>query len=65
MIITKEYLRNNLNNMFVFGDNLLRRGYAGAASLRDEPNAYGFITKKAPNNDDKSFYHNLLILITF
>jgi len=24
--------------------------------LRDEPNTYGFVTKKAPNNDDDSFF---------
>jgi lantibiotic modifying enzyme len=56
IIITKEYLRNNPNHVFVFGDNLKRRGKGGAAKLRDEPNVYGFITKKAPNNDIDSFY---------
>lgn len=56
MLITKEYLRANPKHIFVFGDNLLRKGYGGAAALRDEPNAYGFITKKAPSNNDKSFY---------
>jgi hypothetical protein len=57
MIITKEYLRANPNHIFVFGDNLLRKGKGGAAELRDEPNARGFITKKAPNNETESFYH--------
>lgn len=56
MIITKEYLREHPNHVFVFGDNLLRQGRGGAAALRDEPNTYGFITKKAPNNQDESFY---------
>lgn len=56
MKITKSYLRNNPNHIFVFGDNLKRKGYGGAATLRDEPNTYGFITKKAPNNNDGSFY---------
>jgi len=56
MIITREYLRANPNHVFVFGDNLLRKGKGGAAELRDEPNAYGFITKKYPNNEDASFY---------
>jgi len=56
MIITKSYLRQNPNHIFVFGDNLKRKGYGGAAKLRDEPNTYGFITKKAPNNNDGSFY---------
>lgn len=55
-IITKEYLRKNPNHIFVFGDNVLRTGHGGAAVLRDEPNTYGFITKKIPNNEDSSFY---------
>jgi hypothetical protein len=56
MLITKEYLREHPDHVFVFGDNLLRQGKGGAATLRDEPNTYGFITKKAPNNKDESFY---------
>lgn len=55
-IITKEYLNINKNHIFVFGDNLKRIGYGGAAILRNEPNTYGFITKKSPDNKDKSFY---------
>lgn len=56
MKITKSYLRQNKNHIFVFGDNLLRKGKGGAAELRDEPNTFGFITKKAPNNNIGSFY---------
>ena len=44
--ITREFLRDNPNIIFVFGDNEGRVGYGGAAALRDEPNTYGFITKK-------------------
>ncbi len=54
--ITKEYLRNHLNFVFIFGDNLDRKGKRGAATLRDEPNTFGFITKKHPDNLDSSFY---------
>ena len=54
--ITTEFLRKNPNIIFVFGDNLVRRGKGGAARLRDEPNAYGFLTKKYPNNKDSSFF---------
>lgn len=54
--ITSEYLRNNPSHIFVFGDNTIRKGKGGAAKLRDEPNTYGFITKKYPNNNDSSFY---------
>lgn len=55
-IITQKYLQDNPDHIFVFGDNLLRKGKKGAAKLRDLYNSYGFITKKYPNNDIKSFY---------
>jgi hypothetical protein len=54
--VTAEFLRENPDVIFVFGDNLIRKGKGGAAVLRDEPNTYGFITKKYPNNQDSSFY---------
>lgn len=55
-LITAKYLRENPTHIFVFGDNLARKGKGGSAALRDEKNTYGFITKKAPNNDPESFY---------
>lgn len=54
--ITAEYLRAHPDHIFVFGDNTIRKGKGGAATLRDEPNTWGFITKKLPNNHDDSFY---------
>lgn len=56
MIITKEFLRNNPNIIFVYGDNTCHRGKGGAAALRDEPNTYGFVTKRYPSNEDDSFF---------
>ena len=56
LIITQKYLQDNPDHIFVFGDNHLRKGKAGAAKLRDLPNSYGFITKKYPNNNIESFY---------
>ena len=55
-IIDKHYLRQNPKHVFVFGDNLLRKGYGGAAILRNEPNVYGFVTKKAPTNNPSDSY---------
>ena len=55
-IVDRKYLRQHRDEIFVFGDNLLQIGHGGAAALRDEPNTYGFITKKYPNNNDNSFY---------
>lgn len=54
--ITQEFLDFNSSTYFVFGDNLERWGYGGAAKLRDHPRAIGFITKKFPDNKDESFY---------
>ena len=55
--ITQYFLDSNPNAYFIFGDNVERRGYSGAAKLRDHPHALGFITKKFPDNRDTSFYH--------
>jgi len=56
-IVTKEFLDQNPNAVFIFGDNRRRLGYGGAASLRDHPQTYGFITKKNPDDMDESFFH--------
>ena len=56
MSITREYLRSHPNEVFVFGDNQIRQGHGGAAALRDEPNTYGFVTKKYPDNHPASFF---------
>lgn len=55
-MITLQYLREHPDHIFVFGDNQLRKGKKGAATLRDEPNSYGFITKKYPSYKDGAFY---------
>jgi len=54
--ITAKYLKDHPDQIFVYGDNTTRKGKGGAAALRDEPNSYGFITKKHPNNREGSFY---------
>jgi hypothetical protein len=54
--ITEQFLDTNPDSYFVFGDNLIRQGYGGAAILRDHPQAIGFVTKKFPDNRDTSFY---------
>ena len=55
-IVTKQFLDENPNAVFIFGDNLRRVGYGGAAALRDHKQTYGFITKRNPDNMDESFY---------
>jgi hypothetical protein len=54
--ITEEFLNNNPNAFFVFGDNLEHKGFGGAAKFRNHPRAIGFVTKKAPDNLAKSSY---------
>lgn len=54
--VTRYFLDSDPNVYFVFGDNIERKGYGGAAKLRDHPHALGFITKKFPDNKDNSFY---------
>ena len=56
IFIDKKYLKENPNHIFVFGDNTLRVGLGGAAILRNEPNTYGFITKKKPSHRDEDYY---------
>ena len=55
-MVTKEFLDQNPNVIFVFGDNTIRQGMGGAAKLRFHPQSYGFITKILPDNKDSSFY---------
>lgn len=46
--------------LFVFGDNLKRKGFGGqAACMRDEPNAVGLPTKAQPDNLKDSFFCDL------
>ena len=56
LTITHEFLDMNPNAYVIFGDNLIKKGFSGAAKLRDHPHAIGFITKKYPDNKDESFY---------
>lgn len=56
VFVTQDHLLRHPDHIFVFGDNLERKGNAGAAKLRNMPNSYGFITKKYPNNFDESFF---------
>lgn len=55
-LVTRDMLRREPETLFVFGDNLERRGYGGqAAEMRGEPNAVGIPTKRAPRADEEAF----------
>jgi hypothetical protein len=56
-LITRQYVRAHPDKIFLFGDNLDRRGFGGqAASMRGEPNAIGILTKKSPSYSDGAFF---------
>lgn len=48
--------RTNKDKLYVFGDNLLGKGKAGQACIRDEPNAFGIPTKRFPSMMEGSFF---------
>jgi hypothetical protein len=49
--------RESPNSLFVFGDNMVRRGLGGqAAALRGEPNAVGIPTKWFPTMEEKAYF---------
>jgi len=55
--ITRAMLRSEPATLFVFGDNLQRRGLGGQAKeMRGEPNAVGIPTKRAPSMRPDAFF---------
>lgn len=50
-------LRAEPEKLFVFGDNLLERGFGGQAKeMRGEPNAVGLPTKRSPSMCESAFF---------
>lgn len=54
--LNTKICEENGNKIFVFGDNLLKKGMAGQAVIRNMPNAYGIPTKRAPSMHQNSFF---------
>lgn len=52
---TPEYLRNHSDIIFVFGDNLIRKGNGGQAIIRNEPNALGLVSKRTPHHSPTAY----------
>lgn len=53
---TRETIKSKPNELFVFGDNLVRMGYGGQAkAARGEPNAVGIPTKVKPDMTASAF----------
>lgn len=56
-IIKRQKLKQNPDVLYLFGDNLLRKGLGGQAKeMRGEENAIGILSKKYPSNQESSFY---------
>ena len=55
-VYSVSLLRKNPDKVFIFGDNLKGYGKGGQAIIRDEPNAIGIPTKKAPSMNPGSFF---------
>lgn len=61
MFVIKDWLnvdlcKENPDAIIVYGDNLLRRGKAGQAIIRDEKNSFGIPTKRLPSMNDNAFF---------
>lgn len=56
--LTLKVYQDNPEYIFVFGDNLIGRGKAGQAIIRDEPNAIGIPTKRLPSMKNGSFFND-------
>lgn len=56
-MIFREDLRRNASVLYVFGDNVMRRGMGGQAQhMRGEKNAVGVATKYRPGMDPEDFF---------
>jgi hypothetical protein len=55
--VTRRDIEAHPERLYVFGDNLQRRGLGGqAAECRGASNAVGIPTKRAPSMDDAAFF---------
>lgn len=66
--ITREFVRSHQTWLFVFGDNLAKKGLGGQArEMRGEPNAIGIATKRSPSMNSDAFFsdsdiHNVIVM---
>ena len=59
MFVTREFIKLHKRWLFIFGDNLVKRGYGGQAkACRGEPNTLGIPTKRYPTWDENAFFTN-------
>jgi hypothetical protein len=51
-----DLCENNKNSLYVFGDNVIHKGKAGQAVIRDCDNSFGIPTKIYPSMKANSFF---------
>ncbi|MBD8089280.1 hypothetical protein IFT48_04735 [Pseudomonas fluorescens] len=54
-----ELTKAHPNDIFIFGDNVVRKGVAhgaGQAVIRYQPNAFGIATKRAPSTEESAYF---------
>ena len=57
--ITRDLIKRSPKVIFLFGDNLLGKGFGGQArEMRGEPNVVGIPTKKAPSMNPAAFFND-------
>jgi hypothetical protein len=54
--LTPQLCQASPDKTFVFGDNMIFKGKAGQAVIRDEPNAFGVPTKRLPSMSADAFF---------
>lgn len=52
----KELCHKYPNNLIVFGDNLMRKGSGGQATIRNCKNSIGLATKVLPTMEEEAFF---------
>lgn len=55
-VLDSKLCTSNPNAIIVFGDNLIGKGKAGQAIIRDESNALGVPTKRLPSMEQSAFF---------
>lgn len=55
-VLNPSLCQDNTDALVVFGDNLIGKGKAGQANIRDEANAFGVPTKRLPSMNEGSFF---------
>ena len=63
--ITRDRVRRNKDKAFLFGDNIMQRGFGGQTKeMRDEPNTFGIPTKWIPSRNYNAYFRDIEFELT-